>query len=129
MIYRHVIAIAVKVIPYGLVLGFLLPLYSGMIMTYALTTAFVLAVITSIADMTLLPEYIIPGANHKTGLLISAFLDVAITYPVIWTAHFLTGLGPYSFSGFLLISALIGLVEVLLHVYFNWALSPRIKYK
>lgn len=127
MIYRYVIAIAIKVIPYSLVLGFLLPLYSGMIMTYALATAFILAVITSIVDMTLLPESIIPNADHKNGLLISAFLDVAITYPVIWAAHLLTGLGPYSIQGFLFISVLIGMAEILLHIYFNWALSPRIK--
>lgn len=127
MMYSHIIAIAIKIIPYSLVLGILLPLYSGMLTTQALTTALILAVITSTMDLIPLPEFIIPNVDHKSGLLISASLDVAITYAAIWFAHFLTMPVPYAIPGFLLISFMIGLVEIILHLYFNWALSPRIK--
>lgn len=127
MIYSYVIAISVKIIPYSLILGFLLPVYSGMSVTVALVTAFLLAFTTSIIDMAALPELIAPKVGHETGLFLAALLDVSVTYPFIWFAHLLAGLGPYSVQGFLFISVLIGFSEVLLHVFFNWALSARLK--
>jgi FlaA1/EpsC-like NDP-sugar epimerase len=127
MFYSHIVAIAIKIIPYSLVLGFLLPRYSDMSTASTLTTALILAVITTTMDLVPLPEFIIPNVDHKTGLLISASLDVAITYAVIWFARLITMAASFSVIGFLLISFMIGLVEIILHMYFNWALAPRVK--
>jgi hypothetical protein len=104
MFYSHIVAIAIKIIPYSLVLGFLLPRYSDMSTASALTTALILAVITTTMDLVPLPEFIIPNVDHKTGLLISASLDVAITYAVIWFARLITMAASFSVIGFLLIS-------------------------
>jgi hypothetical protein len=126
MIYKHVIAIAVKIIPYSLILGFLLPYFSGMLLTYALAVSFVLAVATSIADIFLMPALLTPNLKHQTGLLASAVIDAAITYFVLYAAQFFTAL-TYSAPGFLFISILVGISEVVLHMAFNWALSPRVR--
>lgn len=126
MIYRHLIAIAIKIIPYSLILGFLLPYFSGVILAYALTVAFVLTIATSIADIMLMPAILTPNLKHQTGLLVSAVLDVAITYIVLYAVQFFVP-SIYSVPGSLLISILIGISEIVLHMVFNWALSPRIR--
>ena len=125
MFYNHIVAIANKIIPYGLVLGILLPRYSDMSTATALTTALILAVITTTMDLIPLAEYIVPNVDRKTGLLISASLDAVITYAVIWFAQLITMAAYFSLTGFLFISFMIGLVEIILHLYVDWALTPR----
>jgi hypothetical protein len=126
MIYKHVIAIAVKIIPYSIIFGFLLPYFSGIILTYALAASFVLAVATAIADIFLMPALLTPNLKHQTGMLVAAVFDAAITYFVLYAAQFFTAV-TYSAPGFLLISILIGISEIVLHMAFNWALSPRVR--
>jgi hypothetical protein len=128
MIYRYVIAIAVKIIPYSVILGFLFPYFSGILLTYALAVSFVLAFVTSITDFFLAPVLLTPNLKHQNGMLVSAIFDIAITYFILYSSQSFTTL-TYSIPGFLLISILIGITEIVLHMVFNWALSPRVGIK
>ena len=111
MVDRQVINILVKAVAILAVTGALLPMFSTLSITEAISIGIVLTIVAYImGDLVVLPRY---------GNAVAVGMDVVTAAVVIWGMTFVLGQPGIMITGLLITSIVIGAVEWFFHGFLN----------